>query len=501
MKKYVLLLLAAGFLLTNCKKNDDGPVDPVVKEEPKKVADYPVQDFMWQAMNAYYFWQADVTDLADARFSSEEEYAEFLSKEADPETFFYKICNKHEEIVGENGAVDRFSFVAENYKDLVQSFQGISKSNGVEFGLSLYGSGEDVFGFVRYIVPGSDADGKDIKRGDIFIGINGTGLNLSNYQSLLFGTLDSYTMNMAVIENNAIAPNGKTVALTKQAGLAENPILIKKVITEGNNKIGYLLYNSFIADYDEQLNDAFGEFKSAGINELILDFRYNGGGRVSSAIQIASSVYGTNTNELFLRARYNEKIQAELEGSDVEENFVSRTLAGTAINALNLPRVYVITSSATASASELVINGLEPYVNVVQIGTKTVGKNEFSITFVDDLQNGFFYDETRENNINPKNQWAIQPLLGRNENAEGFSDYTNGLLPDHELREDLANMGILGDVQEPLLALALNVINGTSAKRNFEPVYPLEILTGSSERKKISNKMLMDGLLAPMANK
>jgi C-terminal processing protease CtpA/Prc len=490
MKKSLFLFLALGLVFTNCKNDDDS--DDVVALSR---ADYPVQDFMWQAMNAFYFWQDDVADLADSKVDVEADYVEFLSSQANPADFYYNICYLHENIVGEDTAIDRFSFHSENYKDLVQGFSGISKSDGVEFGLSLYGPDEDVFGFVRYIVPGSDADGKVIERGDIFIGVNGTNLNLDNYRNLLFGDLDTYTLNFATIEDNTVTPSERELSLTKQEGLVENPIAISTVIEQNGLKIGYLLYNSFVADFDEQLNDAFGAFQAAGINELILDFRYNGGGRVSSALQIASSVYGTNTTDLFLKARYNEKIMSTFSAGDGERNFRSTTISGSTINALNLPRVYVITSSSTASASELVINGLEPYVDVQQVGFTTVGKNEFSITFVDDRENNFFYDEDREGNINPENQWAIQPLLGRNENADGFSEYTGGLAPDVELREDITNMGVLGDVAEPLLALTLNTISSGTSKTNFEPIFPVDLVSSSAVMKATNNMMLMDGLL------
>ena len=506
MKKYLVLFLVIGLVFTNCKKNDDDFVltpNPVAEQESeeeeeeevvpvaKLVSDYPVQDFMWQTMNLYYFWQADVVDLADTKNDVEADYAEFLSTEADPSDFFFKICNNHVNVVGDASAIDRFSFLDEDYRNLVQGFAGISKSDGVEFGLARYGA-NNVFGFVRYIVPGSNAEGKDINRGDIFIGINGTDLTLDNYIDLLFGDLDTYIMNFATIEDNTISPNGRELSLTKEEGLNENPILISKVIEQGGLKIGYLLYNSFVADYDEQLNDAFGEFKAMGVNELILDFRYNGGGRVSSAVQIASSVYGTNTQEVFLTPRFNAKLQA---ANGSPDNFTDTTIDNTPLNALNLSRVYVITTSSTASASELVINGLEPYVDVVQVGTTTRGKNEFSLTFVDDPEAGNIYNPDREANINPANQWAIQPLIGRNENADGFSDYTAGLAPDHELEEDIVNLGNLGDPTEPLLALALNTISSASGKSSFEPVFPVELISSSAIKKVTNNKMLMDGLI------
>ena len=500
MRKFFLSVLCLGLMVTSCNKNDDSPVieEEVVEEpvvETKLLADYPTQDFMWQAMNAFYFWQGDVADLADDRFDTLDSYVDFLSSEEDPAAFFYKICDRHVRVVGEQNAVDRFSVAVENYKDLVNSLQGVSKSNGLEFQLYAFRDSNDIYGVVTYIAANSNASTKNIKRGDIFIGVGGSTLNRDNYIDLLFGSNDDYTLNMATITDEGITGNTIEVSLTKQENFSENPILISKVINQNGIKTGYLMYNGFLAAFDEQLNSVFANFKSEGISELILDFRYNGGGRVSSAVQIASSVYGTNTEDLFLKARYNDKIQSTFDPGDGETNFSSTTIAGTAINALNLQRVHVITTNATASASELVINGLVPYVNVVQIGETTRGKNEFSITFVDDIENSFFYDEEREGNINPNNQWGIQPLLGRNENADGFSDYTSGLVPNFPLEEDIANMGVLGDSSEPLLALALNSISGTTAKFSSRPPMTAESIMNSSQFKKTDNLSLMDGLI------
>lgn len=502
MKKYFLLLFVLGLVIVGCDNDDEEPIieteiieEPV--DEPESIADYPSQNFMWRAMNAFYFWQADVNDLADNRFGSDQEYADFLASEENPADFFYKICNDHEQVVGEQAAIDRFSVAVENYKDLVNSLQGVSKSNGLEFQLYLFQGSNDIYGVVTYVARDSDASTKNIERGDIFIGVDGQTLNINNYISLLFEGNDTYSLSMAEIDNGSISGNGNVVQLTKEENFSENPILISDIIEQNGVKIGYLMYTGFLAAFDEELNTVFGTFKAEAVDELILDFRYNGGGRVSTAVQIASAVYGTRTDELFLKARYNDKIQSTFDPGDGETNFSDITLSGSAINSLNLSKVYVITTERTASASELVINGLEPYVNVIQVGERSTGKNEFSITFVDDEENNFFYDEDRESLINPDNLWGIQPLLGRNENANGFSNYTGGLIPDFELEEDISNLGVLGDPSEPLLALTISKITGESSKIDLRPSMTADVFSSSLYFKATNNKAIMDGLIKP----
>lgn len=489
-KTFSLLLL---LIIASCNKTDDSIKAPgTVNPDPS--AGVAVQDFMWKAMNFWYFWQADMPNLADDKFANTDEgskaYTEFLLLEEDPEDFFNNQLRF---------ADDRFSFLSDNYVELTNQLSGISKSNGLEFGLVRFSDSDDIFGYVQYIITGSDASGKDIQRGEIFTGVNGQALNLTNYRGLLFGDSDTYTLNMASFVDGEITPNDKEVILTKQEGLAENPVFLDKIFEINGKKIGYIVYNSFTNEYDEQLNEAFGRFKSGGVTDLVVDFRYNPGGSVRTSTFISSMIYGTNTNDVFLKARYNDKYQKLLDDNNSETRrfFADKTGAGTAINTLNLSKVYIITTNGSASASELVINGLAPYLDVVQIGETTRGKNEFSVTMVDDRESNFgpyVYNAERKNQIKQGNNWAIQPLIGRNENADGFSDYTAGLVPDIVLEEDLENLGVLGDQNEPLLAKAIEQITGATGKRDFTVKTPARMMTNSKMFTPIKDNMYVTEL-------
>ncbi len=495
MKKITLMLLAGALSFTSCNKNDDEPLiqeteiieEPEV-EAPTEPTDIQVQDFMWQTMNAYYFWQADVPVLADDRFATQAVYESYLAEHPDPEAFL-----TNELLFSE----DRFTFYGDDYRELTNFLAGVSKSNGLEFGLSRIGDTDNIFGFVQYIIKNSDAASKDISRGEYFTGVNGTNLTVNNYQDLLFGNNDTYTLNMADIANGTISPNGKEVTLTKQENLLEDPILVNSVLTQGDKKIGYLMYNQFQAGSGEALNQVFNEFKSEGVTDLVLDLRYNLGGRGTTAQILASLIHSTNTEQLMYRTRYNSKVQALFEPGELDNNFVSTT--GTAsgnsdspLNTLNLNTVYILATESSASASELVIVGLEPYMNVQHIGTRTLGKNQGSLTFVDDPENGNIYDETREDQINPDNQWAIQPIISRVENSAGFSDYADGLVPDIELEEDILNLGALGDPSEPFLARAIQEITGTTAKRSFDVAMPAQLFSSSKLVDERRSLLLLD---------
>jgi carboxyl-terminal processing protease len=427
---------------------------------------YRIHEFVWKSLNEMYLWQEDVPNLSDNITVGGAKYNEIIAPYPEPEAFFKSL--KHSD--------DKYSVIRSNYVDLENSIKGIDATNGVVFILSKYGSGDDILGVVSYILEGSDAEGKDIKRGDIFTGVDGQSLNLSNYQQLLFGDNLNYTLNMVDLSNNTLIPNGKNISLTKVENFQKNPIQISKIIENEGKKIGYLMYNQFAQGFDDDLNASFAEFKSQGIEELILDLRYNGGGLTRSALNLATMITGQYNGEVFAKYLWNKKLMTFLNANQpryaawLGENFTDQLEDGTPINSLNLSQVYIITTDRSASSSELVINGLSPYINVIQVGDNTYGKNVGGP--------GAIYDYIDNNQTkNPDHTYALYLMAFYSANSQDFYDYADGLAPQEtlKLKEDLTQMGVLGEKTEPLLALALNHIAGNAARYKIKsPVFPLE---------------------------
>lgn len=465
--KFTLLLFLAIFSFQGCQDMDDNAA-PLNLE---------VHDFIWKGLNQYYLWQADVPNLSDDRFASQNELNIFLSAYPTPEELF--------DALRVDQSIDRFSWIVSDYLELEQALGGVSKNHGAEFALVYKpGSSTEIFGYVRYVLPNSDASAKDIQRGSIFYGVNGTQLTVNNYQSLL--APDNYTLNLADYNGGAITPNGKTVALTKTV-LAENPILINKVITSGTHKIGYLMYNGFYAEYDTQLNDAFGSLKSQGVTELVLDLRYNSGGSVLTATRLASMITGQYTGQIFAKQKWNDKINSYFESSDPESlknNFTDK-IGSTSINSLKLSKIYILTTKSSASASELVINGLKPYIDVVQIGDITTGKNVGSVTLYDSPTFG-------KENRNPNHRYAMQPIVLKIVNAAGFGDYFNGLTPTYQLKENIGNLDVLGNSSEPLFSTAIGKITGTGKMLRQSPEKDFNYFKDAKSLNGLQNQMYIE---------
>ena len=444
-------IIVISSLFVNCKKVATPTVTKPVTGAIKDTS--IVNRFIYNGLQEYYLWTDLVPKLAPAKYANKDSMNVFLNSYTDPQKIFT-------DLLYQDGTVDKWSFLVSDSLTITNWIQGISETMGFDFMLKRIGTTDNVFGFVRYIYKGSPAEKAGMKRGDLFMKINDTQLTVANYYALMFQTL-TYKLTFATATPTStgysISSNSNSVTMTAVT-MQENPILVDTVLTVNNLKIGYLVYNGFNSDYDLQLNDVFKKFKNASIDKLVLDLRYNGGGSVQTAKYLASMIYGTATTSVFFKSEYNSSWQAYITStsgaSSLLEYFTDKILATsttpeTPINTLNLNTLYVITTGNTASASELLINGLKPYMQVFTVGTKTVGKYVASVTITDRYVNG-----------NRNNKYAMQPIIVKMANANGVTDFVDGLAPDYVANEDNLNLLPFGNQNEALLKPVLNKILG-----------------------------------------
>ncbi|WP_243878550.1 S41 family peptidase [Winogradskyella pelagia] len=443
MKKLNLVLALALVLVTttSCFEDFDDNATPTIN----------INDFVWKAMNATYLYKSEIPDLADTRFNTDEEYSEYLNSFSSPEAIFGSLLYLPQ-------TVDKFSRIYDNYFDILNAQEGTTLTKGFEFNLYLVpGSETEIFGAVTLVLNNSVADNAGLQRGMIFRAVDGEPLTLSNRVSLL--SQNSYTLNFAdydtngtedIIEDDTVILNGVSLNLTGEV-YTENPVHIAETINVEGTQIGYLMYNSFNNNFDSQLNNAFAGFAADNVSELVVDLRYNGGGSVQTAVYLASMITGQFQGEIFSKLFYNDNL------SENDRDYLfAVSIEGTGIiNSLNLNKVYVLTTNArTASASELLINSLRPYIDVVVIGENTVGKTQASILMFDSP--GLFTPEDAD----PTHTYALQPLVANSVNVNEVAVPSDGLAPDFFLREVSFKLGTLGDVNEPLLAQAIADITG-----------------------------------------
>ncbi len=440
----ILFVLFSALLFNGC--NEENVSLPVVVPEATEV-----NKFIYKGLHDYYLWNNQVTALSNVKYEKADSLNAFLNNYTDPQKLFASLLYRYEE-------VDKWSFLVDDSKTIDDWISGISKTMGYDFMLGKIGNSNDVFGFVRYVFSGSPAEKAGLKRGDVFLTINDQQLSVSNYQKLLLGT-ETYKMGFATIEPQGIKPSLKTLLMTA-IEMQENPINKDTIFTIDNQKIGYLVYNGFNADFDIQLNDVIKEFKDAAVDQMVLDLRYNGGGSVLSSIYLASMIYSTDNTKVFARSMYNSGLEEYFKqqgGITALDDYFAKSIDATdktpttPINTLNLKKIYIIVSDNTASASELLINGLRPYMQVIVVGINTVGKYTGSFTVKDWDENG---------KVNPNHKYAMQPIVVKYANVDGVTDFVDGLSPTFKAEEDIANLLPFGDPNETLLKVVLDDIKG-----------------------------------------
>ena len=464
-------------LVAACKEDDILPAAKIEKEIPASItneANQYVNSWIFENMEHWYLWNDALPLKTD--------------KNLDPDSYFKSLLSDE----------DRFSWIQGNYKDLLNSLQGISKEAGYEFVLYREKEGSDnVVMQILYIKPGSPAASTALKRGDLVTHINGAQITTQNYRDLL----DAIKNNHEVVYKSLLIEEerfGEPEKLSLSAiEYSENPNYLHKVVEIDGRKIGYFVYNFFAAGtdtqpgkYDQEMDAIFGNFRAQGITDLVLDLRFNSGGSESSAKNLASLMgRGVDGSKVFLKRKYNAVVEkAILSDPNLGESFLTshyHKKANNIGNLLSSGQVYILTSSRTASASELIINALEPFMDVVLVGDTTYGKNVGSISL---------FEENDEKNV-----WGMQPIVVKVFNSEDRSDYGNGFAPDVLHKDNSLYLYPLGDPREALLNQAIGKITGTStlSRQDRERRTPVG---HSLDFKRRSFNLVMDDQKAEIAN-
>lgn len=373
------------------------------------------KQFVLDTLYSWYLWNdllPAAIDIAD--YASPEELVIRVTKEFGPQQI----------VAGQEVPLDRFSFVRSQQAE--QEF--LEGTLGELFGFSYRFVDEAATDFrIVRVFSGSPADVGGLARGQRILTLNGRSVTeIAGSEGI-----STFFSNNSTVTFEIEQPGGNVFPEITKAAVTIKPLPQWRLIDRGDGiaPVGYMQLDTFIDTADPVLDTVFGEFLAAGVTDVILDLRYNGGGLVRTANLLADYLGGRVAPQLiFSRTEYNAD---RAEFNDIQE-FALRG------NSVSLSRLVVIATRGTASASELVANGMIPHVDVKIVGDSTFGKPVG--------QGGFpFCDK------------IVRPTTFRLANADGDGDYFNGLPVDCAAPDDLSTA--IGADDDPNVIAALSYLN------------------------------------------
>ncbi|SFC20376.1 Peptidase family S41 [Parapedobacter composti] len=423
-----MVVLLAGVMTVSCSQDNimpepERPVRPELEEDRLK-------DSVYVYTYGFYLWQEE---LPDWRSNIRERTAHFRSAEE----LLTALKGYARDESGE--LYDRYSFLDRWGTVNAEVQQGLAGSFGIDV---RYLNDDELY--IKRVDIGSPAYSAGIRRGWRVMRVNGrTDLSLASMErdnfTFLFNALDAGTITLGLVR-----PDGSEVSVElARKSYQLQPILARQVYAVGGKRIGYFAFDVFISTLNErnnptyvkgQLDRLMEEFEGEGVQELIVDLRYNGGGAVITAEYLSNLLAPATANgQLMYTSKANEGLVRFLHsrGSDIDLSPVYFNK----VNGLNINRIYFLVTESTASASELLINNLEPYMDVKLIGEHaTYGKPV-----------GYFPWDIRGVDL-----YAVSFQMF---NAKGYGDYFSGMGVDKEVYDDLTRD--FGDPAESMIAEAL----------------------------------------------
>lgn len=403
----------------SCQPKDEVIPDPQSEK---------VRAAILESMQEWYFWNEELPATVNtATYSSNEELLNAI---------IYK-------------PLDRFSYLT-TQEDFNDAFVGRNAGHGFGFA---FDATERLY--LTFVYEESPAGKDDWQRGWEIIEINGK--NIASYKNstggynFQLGTSDPGVTNSFTFK----LPDGTTTTRSNvKAEYQSNSVLHQEVMDVKSKKVGYWVYQSFKATAGQsptkslEVDESMAFFIEAGIEELIIDLRYNGGGSVAVAEQISNYLIQASNSDKLMYTNQLNSLKKDLQKS------VKFKKAGS----LNLDKLIFITSRGTASASELVINALDPYFDITLVGDNTYGKPVGSFPLSS-------YNKTlKENNV------ELVPITFATANSEGKAEYFDGFPVDFAVGDSPQfNWGNTGDLR---LAAALLIIeNGSVSGRLLNTFY------------------------------
>lgn len=409
-----ILLITLFLTLTGCnntKNSDEGTTSTIfgAVQPPAVCTETTKKQFVYDLMHDSYLWASETVEMSDTQIASYASDSQLLDA--------LKVENDH------------FSYILDKsvYQNYLQS--GIDTGYGFLLKRIVDSNDTTLYFVVKLVFPESPADISGLKRGDLIAKIDHYSVDkIFNDETLL----DTYFNHVESDQNTTFTLSDDRNLTIISAEFDLQTVLYQTTFEQNGTKIGYLTYQSFIETSEIELSNAFTNFKAQGIDELILDLRYNGGGYIKTAKYLATliggqHVYGTVFNKTLFNEKYSLYNQIMMFDEYKE-------------NALDLDRVFIITTNSTASASELVINAFRASTNdveVIQIGSSTYGKPYGMI-------GGVYCDR------------YILPIQVESVNGDESGGYVDGLVPTCSATDDLYTP--LGDLNETSIHAALYYI-------------------------------------------
>ena len=371
---------------------------------------------------------------------------------------------------GFSTAVDKWSFAMKK-TEWDQMSGGTSTLSAItgngDFGFSVFFKAEGDLR-VRLVEPNSPAGLAGVHRSWRVISINGNSNMTAANSSFIINATSNSTSGAFTFQKS----DGVTIALNlNAANYTKKPVYMDTVYQVNGKRIGYLVFNSFLGNINNinsEFQRVFNRFANAQVTDVVVDLRYNGGGYVSLAEQLSNYLVRSSANgSLMMTQLYNNQNSQNNEVTNFRK-------AGS----VSVDDVYFIVGRGTASASELLINNLKPYMDVKLIGpTPTHGKPV-----------GFFPI--------PVGDWYIFPVSFRTTNKNGEGNYFNGMPVNAQIADGLDKDW--GDTNETSLASAIRNITTGNYLVNFagEPAYQesLPVILGNGKLNESSLKVTIGNL-------